>query len=87
VSINGHTFPPLDLTWARANISRYLVNGVNEVEVVVSTPLGNALRAIWDSIEIAGKTAASQLGAPSVADYGLVFPVQIVPYREDVLPI
>jgi hypothetical protein len=55
--------------------------------VVVSTPLGNTLRAIWDSIEIAGKTAASQLGAPSVADYGLVFPVQIVPYREDVLPI
>jgi hypothetical protein len=87
VRINGHTLPPLDLTWARADISRYLINGVNEVEVVVSTPLGNALRVIWDSIEIAGKTAASQLGAPSVADYGLVFPVQIVPYREDVLPI
>jgi hypothetical protein len=87
VSINGHALLPLDLTWARADISRYLVNGINEVEVVVSTPLGNALREIWDSIEIAGKTAASQLGAPSVADYGLVFPVQIVPYREDVLPI
>ena len=77
----------MDLTWARADISRYLINGANEVEVVVSTPLGNALRAIWDSIEIAGKTAASQLGQPSVADYGLVFPVQIVPYRKDVLPI
>jgi hypothetical protein len=76
----------MDIAWARADIARYLVNGSNSIEVVVSTPLGNALRSVWDSIEYSGKTAESQVGdAPSVADYGLVFPVQIVPYQAYIL--
>lgn len=82
VRINGHALPPLDITWARADISSYLIRGSNSVEVVVSTPLGNALRVIWDSLISSGKTAVSQVAdPPSVADYGLVFPVQIIPYR------
>jgi hypothetical protein len=81
VLINGHAIPPLDIIWARADISQYLVKGSNSVEVVVSTPLGNALRAIWDSLVSSGKSAVTQVAdPPGVADYGLVFPVQIIPY-------
>ena len=39
VSINNHTLPPLDLTWAKADIIPYLIEGENVVEAVVSTPL------------------------------------------------
>lgn len=84
VAINGHSLPPLDVTWARADISKYLVNGLNRVEVVVSTPLGNALDPIWDSLETTGRTAVSEnTNPPSIAEYGLVFDVKIEPYRED----
>lgn len=83
VFINGHVLPPLDINWARADITDFLVKGSNTVEVVVSTPLGNALRAIWDTIATAGKTAESQVPQPpDVRDYGLVAPVKIVPFRE-----
>lgn len=82
VTVNGETLAPLDITWARADISTYLLSGSNSIEVVVSTPLGNALRSVWDSVEYSGKTAKSQVGEPpGVADYGLVFPVQIIPYQ------
>ncbi|KFZ24118.1 hypothetical protein V502_01397 [Pseudogymnoascus sp. VKM F-4520 (FW-2644)] len=83
VTINGHVLPPLDINWAHGDITKYLAKGSNAVEVVVSTPLGNALRVIWDSIKTAGKTAGSQvLEPPAVHDYGLVAPVKIVPFRE-----
>jgi hypothetical protein len=83
VFINGHILPPLDVNWAHADITKFLVKGSNAVEVVVSTPLGNALRVIWDSIKTAGKTAGSQVPQPpDVQDYGLVAPVKIVPFRE-----
>lgn len=81
VSVNGHVLPALDVTWARADISSYLQNGVNSVEVVVSTPLGNALRAIWDIVENSGKFAHTQLGPPDVASYGLVGSVTVIPYE------
>lgn len=80
VSVNGHTLPALDVTWARVDISSYLRNGVNSVEVVVSTPLGNALRAIWSGVESSGKFAQSQIEAPGVAAYGLVSSVTVIPY-------
>jgi hypothetical protein len=81
VTVNGHVLPALDVVWARADISSYLQIGVNRVEVVVSTPLGNALRAIWDSVESSGKFAKSQMGAPWIAAYGLVGRVTIIPYE------
>ena len=81
VTVNGHVLPPLDVTWAHADISSYLQTGVNRVEVVVSTPLGNALRPIWDSLESSGKFAKSQIGAPEIAGYGLVGSVTIIPYE------
>jgi hypothetical protein len=80
VSINGHALPALDVSWARVDISSYLRNGVNSVEVVVSTPLGNALRAIWSGVESSGKFAQSQIEAPGVAAYGLVSSVTVIPY-------
>jgi hypothetical protein len=84
VAINGHSLLPLDVTWARADITKYLVKGSNGVEVVVSTPLGNALNPIWDSLKTTGRTAVSEnANPPSIAEYGLVFDVQIEPYRED----
>lgn len=81
LSINGQVVPPLDPTWARADIGSYLVNGTNVVEVVVSTPLGNALRSVWNLLNSSGKLASFN-GAqpPNVADYGLVQDVQLVPY-------
>jgi hypothetical protein len=81
VSVNGHILPALDVVWARADISHYLRDGVNSVEVVVSTPLGNALRPIWNRVESSGKFAKSQIEAPEVAAYGLVDSVIIIPYE------
>ena len=81
VSVNGHVLPALDVTWARADISSYLQYGINTVEVVVTTPLGNALRAIWDIVENSGKFAHTQLGPPDIASYGLVGSVTVIPYE------
>ncbi|KAE9371636.1 hypothetical protein N431DRAFT_545837 [Stipitochalara longipes BDJ] len=81
VSVNGHVLPALDVVWARADISSYLQIGVNSVEVVVSTPLGNALSAIWGDVETSGKFAQSQIGAPWIAAYGLVDRVTVIPYE------
>jgi len=81
VSVNGHVLPALDVAWARADISSYLQNGVNSVEVVVSTPLGNALSAIWGDVKSSGKFAQSQIEAPGVAGYGLVSSVTVIPYE------
>jgi hypothetical protein len=81
VSVNGHVLPALDVVWARADISNYLQNGVNSVEVVVSTPLGNALSAIWGDVKSSGKFAQSQIEAPEVAAYGLVSSVTVIPYE------
>ena len=81
VSVNGYILPALDVVCARADISSYLRNGVNSVEVVVSTPLGNALSANWGAIESSGKFAQSQIEAPLVAAYGLVGNVTVIPYE------
>jgi hypothetical protein len=84
VQVNGKPLPPLDLTWAKADIGPALIPGTNVVEVVVSTPLGNALRPIWDKIMTSGKpaTASVPVVRPAV-DYGLVSPVSIIPYWID----
>ncbi|KAJ5930057.1 secreted protein [Penicillium verhagenii] len=84
VIVNGHQLPTLDISWAKANIGSFLQRGTNTVQVVVSTTLGNVLRTYWDSIETSGKLAVDVLAdPPAVEEYGLVYPVQIIPYRED----
>ena len=78
VSINNHTLPPLDLSWARADISAYLVQGQNTVEAVVTTPLLNALRPIWEELRSSG--GPPQFAAAPAQDYGLLKPVVVTPY-------
>lgn len=81
LSVNGHVVPPLDPTWARADVGSYLIDGVNEVDVVVSTPLGNAIRAVWGVLETSGRLAVdTDEQPPDVADYGLVQDVLLIPY-------
>lgn len=82
VTINGQALPPLDVTWARADIGRYLKAGVNTVEVVVATTLGNAVRTVWADIRSAGGSPSQGSPfLPSTADYGLLYPVVIYPYN------
>ncbi|OJJ77643.1 hypothetical protein ASPBRDRAFT_25289 [Aspergillus brasiliensis CBS 101740] len=84
VSVNGHVLPPGEITWAKWDIGHLLQRGQNTVEVVVTTPLGNVLRTYWDELETSGKLASAVVSSPpDVADYGLVAPVKIIPYRED----
>lgn len=86
VSINGKELPPLDLTAAKSDIGSLLYSGINKVEVVVSTTLGNVLRNYWDELVTCAKLASAVAGdPPGEAEYGLLHPVQIIPYRKDVL--
>ncbi|KIW43060.1 uncharacterized protein PV06_04207 [Exophiala oligosperma] len=87
--VNGVQLPPLDVTRPRADIKTLLVEGVNTVEVIVATPLGNVMRPIWFDLETSG-TGPGSPGAggallPPVVDYGLVGDVMVVPYREEVV--
>lgn len=83
VTVNGYQLPTLDINWARADLGPFLRRGRNVVEVVVSTTLGNVLRNYWDEIETSGTNASGIAAVPSEEEYGLVYPVQIVPYRKD----
>ncbi|KAJ5538640.1 secreted protein [Penicillium frequentans] len=84
VMINGHHVPTLDISWARADIGSFLRHGKNTLEVVVSTTLGNVLRTYWDELEISGKLASAVVAdPPAEEDYGLIYPVQVIPYRKD----
>jgi hypothetical protein len=83
VSINGHSLPPLDTTWARADITPYLVNGENKVEAVVATTLVNQLNPIWSQLQTSG--VGPTPGPPSPQDYGLLFDVVVTPYTSTVV--
>ncbi|GKZ68760.1 hypothetical protein AnigIFM50267_003505 [Aspergillus niger] len=84
VTVNGHVLPPGEITWAKWDIGNFLRRGQNTVEVVVSTPLGNVLRTYWDKLETSGKLATAVVPSPpDEADYGLIAPVKIIPYRKD----
>jgi hypothetical protein len=74
VSVNGHTLPPLDLNWARADISQYLVEGKNQVEAVVATTLFNRLKAMAGELETSGVnvTTGSGLLTDPERGYGLL---------------
>ncbi|RMY75379.1 hypothetical protein D0862_13944 [Hortaea werneckii] len=76
--VNGNQLPPLDPTHARTDIGPYLVEGANEVEVVIGTTLGNVLRPIYEELVSSG---TRWLGSrPVEQGYGLVRGVRVVPY-------
>lgn len=78
--VNGQQLPPLDPTAARADIGAYLQEGENEVAIVVTTTLGNALIPFTEEVRSSGTL---WLGPePTEQEYGLVFPVVVVPYAE-----
>ena len=81
-SLNGFTLPPLDVADAKADLTPYLKKGVNELQVVVATPYGNALRPIWANLKSYGDAPNLLAGVipPVVAEYGLVGDVSIVPF-------
>ncbi|KAJ9102326.1 hypothetical protein QFC21_002726 [Naganishia friedmannii] len=47
ISINGYPGPALNILKPVADISDLLVEGINKVEIEVSTPLGNSLRQVF----------------------------------------
>ncbi|KAL5434257.1 hypothetical protein PMIN07_009197 [Paraphaeosphaeria minitans] len=90
-SLNGRPLPPLDVAAARADIADYLVEGVNRVDAVVATPLGNVLRPIWTFLESSGEGPGSPDAGlehgfmpPPQGRYGLGA-VRLVPYMEVVV--
>ncbi|KAI5362475.1 putative Galactose-binding-like domain superfamily [Septoria linicola] len=83
--VNGHTAPPLDVTAPRSDISAYLVEGENIIDIIVSTPLGNALIPVADKLRPAGADLSlvqASLGINPIQprEYGLVGEVTIHPY-------
>jgi hypothetical protein len=81
VTVNGERLPPLDLTWAKADISYCLVEGENKVQVVVSTPLWNTVKPIWDDLESSGTPPSTDASDFPYFNYGLVEPVKVIQYR------
>lgn len=86
-TLNGHRLPPLDFNAARTDVGAYLRNGVNALDVVVSTPLGNGLRPLWGELMTSGNSAPApgtltppSVAPPAVSEYGLVLPVWVRPY-------
>ncbi|KAG2170683.1 hypothetical protein VTO58DRAFT_106896 [Aureobasidium pullulans] len=81
-SLNGLALPPLDVADAKADLTPYLKKGVNELQVVVATPYGNALRPIWANLKSYGDAPNLLAGVtpPVVAEYGLVGDVSVVPF-------
>ncbi|KAF2172380.1 hypothetical protein M409DRAFT_50088 [Zasmidium cellare ATCC 36951] len=83
--VNGHQVPPFDPTNATADIGSFLVNGTNEVEIVVATTLSNVLRTIWRDVKSSGTL---WLGPePKEQEYGLVWNVSVVPYRSTAIAL
>lgn len=80
--LNGIALPPLDVTDATADLTPYLRKGVNELEIVVATPYGNALSPIWSSLRSYGDAPNVVVGVttPEVMEYGLVDDASIVPF-------
>jgi hypothetical protein len=83
VSINRHNLPPLDTTWAKADITPYLVKGKSRVEAVVATTLVNRLIPIWLSLRSSGVGPTPD--APVSQDYGLLFHVVVTSYMSTIV--
>lgn len=82
VLVNNVTLPPLDVTDPKADIGIYLNQGVNRIDIVMSTPLGNVVRGIWDSLMTSGKLATVEVPTPPGAEeYGIIGTVEMIGYK------
>lgn len=68
--VNGQKARPLDVTAPRADITQYLRPGLNDVDIIVSTPLGNALIPVQNQLRSAGAAPFTSISGPK--EYGLV---------------
>ncbi|KAK3641571.1 hypothetical protein LTR56_011172 [Elasticomyces elasticus] len=87
-TLNGHPLPPLDVTAPRIDVGAWLVPGVNELEAVVATPLGNVLIPIWYQLQTSGEgpgSADASTVPPPVGQYGLQAEVMLTSYREEIV--
>ncbi|CAK7218393.1 hypothetical protein SBRCBS47491_003494 [Sporothrix bragantina] len=88
VSVNGRALPSVDpLGASKMDISPHLIpNTHNTIEVVVSTTLANRLSPMWETLRTSGAPPTGLFGSPTKppgdADYGLLGPVTITPYRK-----
>jgi len=85
VKINGQQLPPLDFASAKADISEYLVEGVNTVQAVTATTMINGLVPILDQLMTSGGGPAFGSstfgeGTAGKAESGLVGIVTLTPY-------
>lgn len=85
VWVNGQQLPPLDPTAARVDMSGCLTDGRNDVLIVVTTTLGNALIPFTEEIKSSGTLWLGPV--PGNQDYGLVFPVMVMPYAETMVQL
>ncbi|KAJ0416913.1 hypothetical protein BJY00DRAFT_325925 [Aspergillus carlsbadensis] len=86
VQINSHQLPPMNIYRPNIDITPYLVGGKNTVEIIIATPLGNALRPIWKKLvtggHFYGEGTENIAPVPVQAEYGLVGEVRVVPFVE-----
>lgn len=59
VKLNDIQLPALDLSGAEQEVSAYLQNGTNSLEVVVTTPYGNGLIPLWSDLRTYGTPPGS----------------------------
>ncbi|CAH0057191.1 unnamed protein product [Clonostachys solani] len=84
VWINGQQLPAVDITDAELDVSNYVVQGENSIEVVVSSTLFNAVKARADSVKMFG-TGPLDIELYTNTDWqphGLVGPVRLTILRK-----
>ncbi|ALV31573.1 glycosyl hydrolase [Streptomyces sp. CdTB01] len=75
VTVNGTLVPPVDRLHPVVDVGRYLRGGDNVIEIEVATPLINRLRVAQPAV----------FGTTARQDHGLVGPVRLVPYAQEVV--
>jgi len=83
--LNGKRLPVFDITNPTLDITSFLKEGKNVLQLKVSSTLKNSLRPIWADLRTAGGGVASTWSATAnlgfgLQHYGLIGEVRIVPY-------
>ncbi|KAF2671303.1 hypothetical protein BT63DRAFT_385815, partial [Microthyrium microscopicum] len=84
--VNGQQMPTLDYLTPQADITRYLVEGLNDIELIVPSTMWNYLKTLWGNITTAGQPpviGTGQYGAktlPNAVDNGIIGDVTVIPF-------